>query len=154
VIIVGEGGGAYRGTVVSNAEKENGMNKRHGLIVASVAAVLSAAVLAYAGARSDDALGIAVSPQMLLLGTTQSAVKVHTDIPYSSVAKSTLELNGLAASGSYADALGNLVAVFSESAVKQMVSPPSAVLTLTGQYLDGEPFSGSDRVMVTRHRGR
>lgn len=127
--------------------------KGHRMMVAiGLLATLSVALLAYGGARSDDALGVAVSPQMLLLGATQNDVKVHTDIPLSSVATVTLELNGLPASGAYADALGNLVAVFNEAAVKGMVSPPTAVLTLTGSYRDGGPFSGSDTVMVVEYR--
>ena len=74
---------------------------------------------ALAGARTDDPLGVAVSPQMLLLGATQSGtVLVHTDIPLSAVARQTLELDGIPAAGSYADSLGNLVAVFTEDAVK------------------------------------
>jgi hypothetical protein len=125
------------------------------MLLALMVGILSEAPVALAGARSDDPLGIAVSPQTLLLGTVQSgAVLVHTDIPLSAVATSTLELDGIPASGAYADSLGNLVAVFSETAVKSIVSPPAAELTLTGYYLSGAPFYGSDTVRVEVYRLR
>jgi hypothetical protein len=116
---------------------------------------LSLALLAFGGARTEDELGVAISPQKLLLGTVQSGtVTVHTDIPLSLVAEDTLELEGIAASSVYADSLGHLVAAFPEADVKGLVSPPSAVLTLTGSYTDGEAFSGADSVMVTYHQGK
>lgn len=103
----------------------------------------------FGGARSTDPLGVAVSPQKLLLGTMQTgSVKVHTDIPIGLVDRSSLALNGVPATGSYADSLGQIVVVFDEAAIKAIVSPPSTVLTLTGRYTTGESFSGSDTVMV------
>ena len=123
------------------------------LAVMVVAVAFAVAPVAFAGNRTDDPLGIAVSPQKLLLGTVQSgAVIVHTDIPISTVATVTLELNGLPAIGAYADSLGHVVAVFDEAAVKAMVAPPSALLTLTGCYVSGGEFSGSDTVMVEVYR--
>jgi hypothetical protein len=105
--------------------------------------------MVFAGARTDDPLGVAVSPQNLLLGSVQSgSVSVHTDIPLSSVDTLSLDLNGIPASGAGADALGNLVARFPEADVKAIVSPPGATLTLTGSYLQGGSFSGSDTVKV------
>lgn len=120
-------------------------------------AALSAALLAFANSnsRTDDAIGVAVSPQKLLLGTVQSgSVLVHTSISFSSVATSTLELNGLPAAGAFADSLGHLVASFHEAEVKAIVAPPMATLTLTGSYLSGESFGGSDVVAVETYRGR
>ncbi|MBT3295401.1 MAG: hypothetical protein HN919_12720 [Verrucomicrobia bacterium] len=124
------------------------------LMAIGLLATLSVALLAYAGGRVDDPLGIAVSPQMLLLGAEQNNVKVHTSIPLSLVNRATLELNGIASISSYADALGQLVAVFSEDEVKDSVSPPSETMTLTGLYVSGAPFEGSDTVTVTVYRGR
>ena len=120
------------------------------LVMGGVAAVLMALGLSsFGGARSTDPLGVAVSPQKLLLGTVQNgSVKVHTDIPIGLVDRSSLALNGVAAMGSYADSLGQIVVVFAEADIKAIVSPPSTVLTLTGIYTSGEPFSGSDTVMV------
>lgn len=122
-------------------------------IVAGIAAFVVACVCvtgALSGNRTDDPLGTAVSPQTLLLSSVQSGtVKVHTDIPLGAVDRETLTLNGIDATGSYADSLGNLVACFSEADVKAAVSPSSGVtLTLTGAYVDGGAFSGSDTVRV------
>lgn len=120
-------------------------------------AALSAALLAFANSnsRTGDAIGVAVSPRKLLLGTTQSgSVLVHTSIPFSSVATSTLALNGLPAAWAFADSLGHLVASFNEIEVKAIEAPPMATLTLTGSYLAGEAFAGSDVVAVETYCGR
>ena len=106
--------------------------------------------VAFTGNRSTSPLGVAVSPQTLILNTDQGgSVTVHTDIPYSWVATNTLALNGVAVSSTTADDRGCLVAFFPERAAKNIVAPPSAVLTLTGAYRDGTLFAGSDTVTVT-----
>jgi len=94
-------------------------------------------------------LGVAVSPQTLLLGSDQGGrVAVHTDIPIRTVNTTTLRLNGVPAKGVGVDALGHVVGLFDEQAIKSIVAPPGAVLTLTGGYKDGTTFSGSDTVRV------
>ena len=104
---------------------------------------------AFSGARTEDPLGVAVSPQMILLGSDQGGdVSVHTDIPYGSVDCSTLALNGIPVSWTKADSCGNLVAKFDEWAVKAIVAPPGATMTLTGTTKDGVSFAGSDTVQV------
>ena len=119
-----------------------------------LAGLVSGGLVTRAGERTDDPLGVAVSPQTLLLGAVQSGrVTVHTDIPLSTVATDSLALNGLPAIGAFADALGHLVAVFDESAVKALAAPPALVLTLTGAYRTGERFAGSDTVRVTAYVG-
>ena len=117
--------------------------------------LVSTTLLATGNDRTDDPLGVAVSPQVLLLGKVQTGtVKVHTSIPLSVVNRSTLGLNGVPAIGAYADALGQLVAVFAEQDIKSIVAPPFASLTLTGEYVTGEPFAGSDDVAVTEFSGK
>jgi len=104
---------------------------------------------ALSNARTDDPLGVAVSPQNLLLSSDQGgAVTVHTSIPYGSVDCASLTLSGVPVVFTKADDCGNLVARFSETAVKAIVSPPEAVLTLSGILKTGEAFSGSDTVQV------
>ena len=121
--------------------------------IASLAVVSLALVLfsgaAYSNARTDDPLGVAVSPQTLLLSSDQGGeVSVHTAIPYGAVDRSTIELNGVAVAWTKADSCGNLVAKFDEAAIKAVASAPETIFTLTGLYDDGEPFSGSDTVRV------
>ncbi len=102
-----------------------------------------------ANERTDDPLGIAISPQALILGAEQSGrVTVHTDIAGSTVDRSTVALEGIPASSTWVDLRGNLVAGFPEADVKAFVAPPEATLTLTGNRLDGTPFEGSDTVTV------
>lgn len=99
--------------------------------------------------RTDDPLGVAVSPQTLLLSSDQGgSVTVHTSIPYGSVDRGTLILNGVPVWWTKADSLGHLVANFRESEVKAIVSPPETTLTLSGLYTDGDAFAGSDTVRV------
>lgn len=99
--------------------------------------------------RTDDPLGVAVSPQTLLLSSDQGGrVTVHTSIPYGSVDQTTLALNDVPVSSVGADSLGHLVAGFDEAAIKAIVAPPEATLTLTGCYTDGTAFAGSDTVRV------
>ena len=104
---------------------------------------------AFSGERSDDPLGVAVSPQMLIIGAVQGSVSVHTDIPYGSVDKTkSVTLNGVDAVYLKADDCGNLVAKYREAEIKAIVAPPSAVMTLEGTRKDGTTFSGSDTVRV------
>ena len=95
-------------------------------------------------------VAIAVSPSTLLKSADQCDVTVHTTIPLSVVVRPTVKLNGIPAKGTWADNRGCLVARFDEDAVKAIVAPPSALLTLTGERIDGTLFSGSDRVRVRK----
>lgn len=104
---------------------------------------------AYSNARTPDELGVAVSPQTLLLSSDQGGeVTVHTAVPYRDVDTSSLTLNGIPVRWTKADARGNLVAKFDEAQVKAIAAPPSLTLTLSGNYKDGSGFSGSDTVQV------
>ncbi len=117
--------------------------------VAAFVLVLAGQVLS--NSRTDDSLGIAVSPQTLILSLDQGgAVTVHTAIRYSDVNTGGLTLNNVPADSTWADDRGNLVARFSERAVEAIVAPPSAVLTLEGAMTDGSPFAGSDSVRVRK----
>jgi len=92
---------------------------------------------------------ILVSPQTLLLNSSQGGlVTVHAAIPYNQVDTFSIELGGVAAEFTKADARGDLVAKFDEDAIKALVSPPSAVLALTGVTVDGEAIYGEDEVQV------
>ncbi len=121
------------------------------LCLAALLFLMTAA--AFTGSRSTSPLGVAVSPQTLILNADQGgSVTVHTDIPYSLVAVNTLALNGMPVSTTKADDRGCLVAFFPERTIESIVAPPSAVLTLTGAYRDGVLFAGSDTVTVTVRR--
>ncbi|MFH1749236.1 MAG: DUF5666 domain-containing protein [Planctomycetota bacterium] len=96
-----------------------------------------------------QAIVIAIAPHTLLLGFDQGgSVVVHADIPYANVDAATVALDGIAAAWTKSDDCGNLVAYFDEAAVKAIVAPPKATLTLTGNTQDGTPFTGFDTVQV------
>lgn len=103
----------------------------------------------FSNSRTDDPLGIAVSPQTLILSMDQGgAVTVHTAISLSAVDTSSLTLSGVAAEAAWADSCGNLVARFDEAEIEALVAPPGADLTLEGKMIDGAAFAGSDEVRV------
>ena len=90
-----------------------------------------------------------MSPSTLILGAEQTAyVKVHTDIAFTFVDRSSVALNGIPAAWTKEDDRGDLVAAFVEAEVKAIVAPPQATLTLTGTTLNGVSFVGSDTVRV------
>ncbi len=105
--------------------------------------------VACCGSRTEDPLGVAVSPQTLILSQTQGGtVTVHTAILARDVNAGSLKLNGIAVSWTHVDSRGQIVGEFDETAVKAIVAPPEAVLTLTGTMKSGAEFSGSDTVRV------
>lgn len=104
---------------------------------------------AFSNARTTDPLGIAVSPQTLLLSQPQGGeVTVHTAIPYGSIVSSSLALNGVAAKYCFADCRGNIVGKFDEDAIEATVAPPSATMVVTGTLRDGTDVAGTDDVRV------
>jgi len=114
-----------------------------------VALAVSLTSQVFSNSRTDDPLGIAVSPQTLILSLDQGgAVTVHTAICLTAVDTGSLSLNGVPAESAWADSRGNLVARFNEADVEATVAPPRAILTLEGAMTDGTPFAGSDSVRV------
>ncbi len=121
------------------------------LLALAIALALMGGSAVYAN-QDDDVL---VSPQTILLGADQGGeVTVHVAIAYGSVDTASVALSGIPAEYTFSDARGELVAKFSETAVKDLVDPPSATLVLSCETKDGEPFSGSDVVRVVEWKGR
>ena len=120
-----------------------------------VAACLLALVLGLVAtqAYSEDVVRtvtIRVAPGTIAINSKGTWVTVHAGIPYTVVDASTVELNGISARFCFADDRGNLVAKFTLADIKEIVAPPTAILTLSGATKDGEPFSGSDTVKVKK----
>jgi hypothetical protein len=130
-----------------------------GLVLVGVAGVFTSDA-AFAVRSGQGALGgraitaaetevpIQISPHALVFGSAGVWVSVHAEIAYSSVARGTVELEGISARWTFPDSRGELVAKFDVDAVKAIVSPPSATLRLTGATVDGRSFSGSDTILV------
>ena len=98
--------------------------------------------------RTEDELGVAVAPQMMLLSSLQGSVSVHTYIPYGRVNKSSLTLDHVPVWWTKADSCGRLVAYFHEDEIKSIITPTEELMTLRGEYTTGESFEGSDTVNV------
>lgn len=64
----------------------------------------------WSNSRTEDALGVAISPRMLILGKDQGgAVTVHTQIPYINVDTSSFTLDGIPSDSVWYDDCGNIV---------------------------------------------
>ena len=96
-------------------------------------------------AVDGDVPAMMASPQTVVLAKV-SDITVHTNIPLSVVAPGTVKLNGIAASGVWADTLGHLVARFRIADLGLV--PGVATLTLTGVFDDGSGFTATDVVTV------
>jgi hypothetical protein len=117
----------------------------------SVGTVLSLGVVFAVGGPADAqplAVDVAISPSTIVLGAPGEWITAHTDIPYASVDRSTVSLNGIAVAVTKADARGDLVAKFRRPEIEAIVAPPEAILLLTGVTKQGEPFAGEDTVVV------
>lgn len=101
-------------------------------------------------AESEGVLPVAIqiSPQVLILGVQGEWVTVHTDLPYSLVAASSVALSDVPIDVAYADAQGNFVAKFDQADIKSIVQPGAVTLTLTGWTKDGDAFAGSQTITV------
>ena len=96
-----------------------------------------------------EQIEIVISPNTMVLDSQGVWVTVHADISYYAVDKINLQLNGIEVAWTKSDNLGDLVVKFSLDEVKEIVSPPSAELTLTGYRNDGTPFVGTDSIRVS-----
>jgi hypothetical protein len=117
------------------------------LPVCLIGLVLGVAAAAWSAADIVD-INVTVQPKTLVLNSKGTWVTVHADIAYATVSPETVKLEGVSAAATFADARGDLVAKFPVAAIKALVSPPEASLTLTGVRKDGVCFTGSDAVAV------
>jgi len=123
------------------------MTKRGARTVALL--FLLSVTIGLAGACSKDPVVVEVAPETLILNSDQGGwITVHINVPARLVDSETLILHGIHVHHTGVDSRGEIVGYFDEYAVKALVSPPSAELTLKGAYLTGEMFEGSDTVRV------
>jgi hypothetical protein len=124
-----------------------------GILIVALVAVSIGAV-----AEGDSELieiEIDVAPNVLSLDAAAEGkcVTVHTNIAYDDVNCGTLTLKvdeeELNIVGScYSDDRGNLVVKVDRTSVTDVVSPPEATFTLTGETEDGTAFTGTDDIRV------
>lgn len=112
--------------------------------------VLGMGIVGAANTSTSDRITITISPSTLILSRFYPSVTVHTDLPYKEADVGSLSLEGIRVQSTYTDALGFLVAKFDGDAVKAVVDPGKARLTLIGLRKDGTFFAGSDVINVVR----
>lgn len=116
--------------------------------VTVVALCLMLLLLMTAHAVAETAVDIQVAPATIVLKAPCQWVTVHADIAFPSVAPGSVEINGIGVDVVKADDCGNLVAKIAFEKITAIVTPPEALITLTGLTKDGEAFSGSATVRV------
>jgi hypothetical protein len=102
-------------------------------------------------------ISIKVSPHVIVMRSPTAQLTVHTNIPYGTVDRNSVEL-GIEPNGgslnplrTFADDRGNLVAKFDLDVVKTMVSADYATFTLGGYTTSEARFEGSETVQVKDH---
>ena len=128
---------------------------RRSIVGMVLVCVLVGAAAVLAGDTTQ--ISIKVSPHVIVMRSPTDQLTVHTNIPYRTVDRYSVELvvepNGgsLNPLRTFADDRGNLVAKFDLDVVKGMVSPPDATFTLGGNTTSGARFEGSETVQVKDH---
>lgn len=93
-------------------------------------------------------IGVRVSPEVIVLSSDGTYITVHARIPYAEVDPSTVALNGVPLACHKEDDLGYFVGKFATGPVKETIAPKWATLVFTGFTVDGDYFTGEDRVRV------
>jgi hypothetical protein len=114
----------------------------------TLAMVIGASAIWANKAADGDGICIVISPNSLVLSKDTASVTVHSNLPIGLVDCDSLLLEGVPPVLTKADNLGHLVAKFDEEAIKALVQPGEATLTLTGILADGTDFAASDSITV------
>ena len=131
------------------------------IAIFGIALTLILGVLAFAAppmlawAEEILTIEIQVSPNTIQLGDSQPVwVTIHTDLPYGLVDTDLdITLNGVLVDYTKSDLCGDLVAKFNSAAVKDILDPGMATLTLSGVTIYGDLFAGSSTVRVVECAG-
>lgn len=104
-------------------------------------------------AQTTIVIEIQVSPNVLNLQNKGQVVTVHTNIAYSTVASTSVSLNGVEIDHWKADDRGNFVAKFLMEEILELDLEIGEYneLTLDGLTKDGVPFTGTDLVLVVNN---
>ena len=126
------------------------MRKYQLILVLALATVICTGTIMANKAADGEGDCIVISPNTLVLSKDTDYVTVHSNVLLSLVVPDSLLLDGVSPAHVGADSLGHLVAKFDEKAIKAIVQPGQATLTLTltGFFLTGEPLEASDTITV------
>ena len=102
---------------------------------------------------SQQVIEIQVSPNILNLQSNGVVVTIHTDIPFSDVDATSVELEGVEIQSWKADNQGFFVAKFNMVEVKDLVNLGELelgvnTLILVGETGGGGDFSGSEDILI------
>jgi len=97
------------------------------------------------GAVDGSTADMMISPPTVVLAKV-SQVTVHTNIPLSTVIPASVTLDGVAASGVWADTLGHLAARFEVAGLG--LAPGVRTVVFAGLFVDGREFSMTAEVRV------
>ncbi len=125
------------------------MRKYLMILVLTLATVIGTSAIMANKAAEGEGICIVISPNTLVLSQDTACVTVHSNLPIELVDCESLLLEGVPPVLVKADNLGHLVAKFDEEAIKALVQPGQATLTLTGLLIiNGESFEASDTITV------
>jgi hypothetical protein len=122
--------------------------------VSALMVIIIAAGISYGDDVKPFNISVTISPKTIVLGSGGQWITAHTNIALGDVDCSSLTLNGVPVAWTKADAQGNLVAKFHKAEIDAIVSPPAAVLVLSGLTNNGVGFSGADDVVVIEQEQR
>ncbi len=96
---------------------------------------------------------IVIAPKQFVIDYQGTRVTVHTSIPYGDAVNESIEMHNMDGASIdpiayFADDRGFLVVKFSAEDLRMIVSPPSAELTMTGDFTAGGSFSATDMIRV------
>jgi hypothetical protein len=118
------------------------------LVMATLALAIGTSVIMANKATEGEGICITIAPSTLILSKDTACVTIHSNLPIGLVDCDSLTLEGIEPVLVKADSLGHLVAKFDEEAIKAIVLPGQATLTLTGDLADGSDFAASDTITV------
>lgn len=105
------------------------------------------------GLNAQEPVTITITPNQFVLDYQGTKVTVHTNIPYGDAIGESIEMHNMDGASIdpiliISDDRGYLVVKFSADDLAMIVSPPSAELTMTGDYTAGGSFSATDAIRV------
>ena len=104
-------------------------------------------------AYAQEEVAIVIAPKQFVLDYQGTKVTVHTNITYGDAVNESIEMHNMDGASIdpiafFADDRGFLVVKFAAEDLQKIVAPPSAELTMTGDFTAGGSFSAADMIRV------
>ena len=124
------------------------------LVKLSIVLLLIGCFVGLAGANKacetpDGEFNIMISPNTLVLSSLSDVITIHSNIPYGSVVKTSVAVNGVDVPFTKADACGDLVAKIGVDDLAEFLQPNQVItLTLSGLLVDQTEFAVDETITV------